>query len=50
MAIEIRAPSGDEELRAAMTADEIAFGSSAIEKEDWEREGQALPAALPSQT
>lgn len=45
MAIEIRAPADDEELRAAMTAAEIAFGSGAIENEDWERERQALPAA-----
>jgi predicted acetyltransferase len=45
MAIEIRAPADDEELRAAMTAAEVAFGSGAIEDEDWERERQALPAA-----
>ena len=45
MAIEIRAPADDEELRAAMTAAEIAFGSGGIEDEDWERERQALPAA-----
>jgi len=41
--IEIRPPVDDEELRAAMTAAEVAFGSGAIEDEDWERERQALP-------
>jgi predicted acetyltransferase len=44
MAIEIRPPAEDE-LRAAMLAAEIAFGSGAVEDEDWERERQALPAA-----
>ena len=32
-------------MRPWMTAAEIAFGSGAIEDEDWERERQALPAA-----
>ena len=45
MAIEIRPPADEAELRAAMTAAEIAFGSGGIEDEDWERERQALPAA-----
>jgi predicted acetyltransferase len=44
MAVEIRAPVEDE-LRAAMTAAEFAFGSGAVEDEDWERERKALPAA-----
>ena len=44
MAIEIRAPSEDE-LRPAMLAAEIAFGSGAVEDEDWERERQALPVS-----
>jgi predicted acetyltransferase len=44
MAIEIRAPREDE-LRAAMTAAEVAFGSGAVEDEDWERESKALPAS-----
>src|SRR5918994_7170858 len=44
MTIEIRPPAEDE-LRAAMTAAEIAFGTGAIEDEDWERERQALPVA-----
>ena len=43
MTIDIRPPAEDE-LRAAMTAAEIAFGTGAIEDEDWERERQALPA------
>ncbi|HUQ21830.1 MAG TPA: GNAT family N-acetyltransferase [Gaiellaceae bacterium] len=43
MTIEIRAPAEDE-LRAAMIAAEVAFGSGAIEDDDWERERQALPA------
>jgi predicted acetyltransferase len=42
--IEIRPPAEDE-LRAAMTAAEIAFGAGVIEDEDWERERQALPAS-----
>jgi predicted acetyltransferase len=41
--IEIRPPAEDE-LRAAMVAAETAFGTGAIEDEDWERERQALPA------
>jgi predicted acetyltransferase len=45
MAIEIRSPADEEELRAAMLAAEIAFGSGALEDEDWERERQALPAS-----
>lgn len=44
MPIEIRAPAEDE-LRAAMTAAEIAFGSGTVEDEDWERERKALPAS-----
>ena len=44
MTIDIRPPAEDE-LRAAMTAAEIAFGSGAVEDEDWERERQALPAS-----
>lgn len=44
MAIEIRPPA-DDELRAAMTAAEVAFGSGGVEDEDWERERKALPAA-----
>ena len=44
MTIEIRPPAEDE-LRAAMVAAEIAFGTGAIEDDDWERERQALPAA-----
>jgi len=44
MTIEIRPPAEDE-LRAAMTAAEIAFGAGVIEDEDWERERQALPAS-----
>ena len=43
MTIEIRPPAEDE-LRAAMIAAEIAFGSAGIEDEDWERERKALPA------
>ncbi len=43
MTIYIRSP-GDDELRAAMSAAEIAFGSAGIEDEDWERERKALPA------
>ena len=42
--IEIRPPAEDE-LRAAMVAAETAFGTGAIEDEDWERERQALPAS-----
>ena len=44
MTIEIRPPAEDE-LRAAMTAAEIAFGSGTVEDEDWERERHALPAS-----
>jgi predicted acetyltransferase len=44
MTIEIRPPAEDE-LRAAMTAAEIAFGTGAVEDEDWERERKALPAS-----
>ena len=44
MAIEIRPPAEDE-LRAAMVAAETAFGTGAIEDDDWERERRALPAA-----
>ena len=44
MTIEIRPPAEDE-LRAAMTAAEIAFGNGFVEDADWERERQALPAA-----
>ena len=44
MTIYIRPPAEDE-LRAAMTASEIAFGSGGIEDEDWERESKALPAS-----
>ena len=43
MTIEIRPPAEDE-LRGAMNAAEIAFGSGGIEDEDWERESKALPA------
>src|ERR671910_402515 len=45
MAIEIRSPADEEELKAAMTAAEIAFGSGAVEDEDWERGRRALPAS-----
>ena len=45
MTIEIRPPADDDELRAAMTAAEVAFGSGAIEDEDWTREREALPAS-----
>src|SRR5688500_18825448 len=41
MSIEIRAPAADE-LRAAMDAAEIAFGSE-VTDEDWEREQKILP-------
>src|SRR5688500_13287665 len=44
MTIDIRAPAEDE-LRAAMTAAEIAFGTGAVEDADWERERQALPVS-----
>lgn len=44
MAIEIRPPAEDE-LRPAMTAAEVAFGSGTVEDEDWERERKALPAS-----
>jgi predicted acetyltransferase len=44
MTTEIRPPAEDE-LRAAMTAAEIAFGSGAVEDADWERERQALPVS-----
>ena len=43
MTIEIRPPA-EGELRAAMTAAEIAFGSGEVKDEDWEREHRALPA------
>lgn len=43
MSIEIRPPA-EEELRAAMSAAEVAFGTGAIEDEEWERERKALPA------
>ena len=42
MSIEIRSPAEDE-LRAAMDAAEIAFGSAGVEDEDYERERKALP-------
>lgn len=44
MGVEIRPPAEDE-LRAAMDAAEIAFGSGGVEDEDWERERKALPTA-----
>jgi predicted acetyltransferase len=44
MAIEIRAPA-DDELRAAMNAAEVAFGSSGVEDEDYERERKRLAAS-----
>jgi predicted acetyltransferase len=44
MTIDIRPPAEDE-LRATMTAAEVAFGSGAVEDEDWERERKALPAS-----
>jgi predicted acetyltransferase len=44
MTIEIRPPA-EEELRAAMTAAEVAFGTGAVEDEDWERERKALPVS-----
>ncbi len=44
MLIQIRPPA-DDELRPAMHAAEVAFGSGAVEDEDWERERKALPAA-----
>ena len=44
MPIEIRPPAEDE-LRATMTAAEVAFGSGAVEDEDWERERKALPVS-----
>ena len=44
MSIEIRPPREDE-LRAAMTAAEIAFGTGVVEDEEWERERQALPVS-----
>ena len=44
MTIYIRPPA-DDELRAAMTAAEIAFGTTELEDEEWERESKALPAA-----
>jgi predicted acetyltransferase len=43
MAIEIRPPA-DEELRAAMDAAQIAFGSTEVEDDDYERERRSLPA------
>ena len=42
--IEIRPPEPDE-LRAAMDAAEIAFGSAGVADDDWERESKALPVA-----
>ena len=42
MTIHIRPPAEDE-LRAAMTASEVAFGSGELKDEDWERERKALP-------
>ena len=42
MTIEIRPPAPDE-LRAAMDAAEIAFGTAGVEDDDWERESKALP-------
>ncbi len=44
MLIQIRPPAEDE-LRQAMLAAEVAFGSGALEDVDWERESKALPAA-----
>jgi predicted acetyltransferase len=44
VSVEIRPPAEDE-LRAAMVAAEVAFGTGVLEDEDWERERQALPAA-----
>ncbi|HWL32176.1 MAG TPA: GNAT family N-acetyltransferase [Gaiellaceae bacterium] len=44
MTIEIRPPAEDE-LRAAMDAAEMAFGSGGVEDEDWKRESKAMPAA-----
>src|SRR5687767_9297972 len=44
MPIDIRPPAEDE-LRAAMSAAEVAFGSAGIEDDDWERERKALPAS-----
>jgi predicted acetyltransferase len=44
MTIEIR-PPGEDELRAAMDAAEIAFGSTEVENEDYERERKLLPAS-----
>ena len=44
MTIEIRPPAEDE-LRAAMTAAEVAFGRGVLEDDDWERESKALPAS-----
>jgi predicted acetyltransferase len=44
MTIEIRPPAEDE-LRAAMDAAEVAFGSAGVDDEDYERERKALPVA-----
>ncbi len=44
MSVEIRPPAEDE-LRPAMLAAEIAFGSASVEDEDWERESKSLPAS-----
>ena len=44
MSIEIRPPEEDE-LRPAMLAAEIAFGSGSVADEDWERESKSLPAS-----
>ena len=44
MSVEIRPPAEDE-LRAAMLAAQVAFGTGVVENEDWERERKALPAS-----
>jgi predicted acetyltransferase len=44
MAIEIRPPA-DDELRAAMTAAENAFGATEVEDSDWEVESKLMPAS-----
>jgi predicted acetyltransferase len=44
MSIEIRPPAADE-LRAAMDAAEIAFGSTGVDDEEYERERKVLPAS-----
>jgi predicted acetyltransferase len=45
MTIEIRPPADDDELRAAMTAAQVSFGSGVVEDEDWERERKELLAS-----